>query len=55
MLAQRLSETDEILVRLNGECSAEYKYDGVRVQARPPPREHACAPGARALRHRLPA
>lgn len=33
MLAQRLSEAEEILARLNGGCSAEYKYDGVRVQA----------------------
>jgi len=33
MLAQRLSEAEEILTRLGGECSAEYKYDGVRVQA----------------------
>jgi DNA ligase 1 len=33
MLAQRLSEAEEILARLNGRCSAEYKYDGVRVQA----------------------
>ena len=33
MLAQRLSEADEILAKLGGRCSAEYKYDGVRVQA----------------------
>jgi len=33
MLAQRLSEADEILARLGGQCAAEYKYDGVRVQA----------------------
>ena len=33
MLAQRLSEAEEILARLGGRCSAEYKYDGVRVQA----------------------
>jgi DNA ligase 1 len=33
MLAQRLSETDEILAKLGGKCAAEYKYDGVRVQA----------------------
>jgi DNA ligase 1 len=33
MLAQRLSEADEIMARLGGECSAEYKYDGVRIQA----------------------
>jgi DNA ligase-1 len=33
MLAQRLSGADEILTRLGGECAAEYKYDGVRIQA----------------------
>ena len=33
MLAQRLSEADEILARLGGQCAAEYKYDGIRVQA----------------------
>src|SRR5262245_27967653 len=33
MLAQRLSDAEEILARLGGECAAEYKYDGVRVQA----------------------
>jgi DNA ligase-1 len=33
MLAQRLSEADQILGKLGGRCSAEYKYDGVRVQA----------------------
>src|SRR4051812_914476 len=33
MLAQRLAETDQILARLGGECAAEYKYDGVRIQA----------------------
>jgi DNA ligase-1 len=33
MLAQRLSEADEILARLGGQCAAEYKYDGVRIQA----------------------
>ena len=33
MLAQRLAEADEILARLGGECAAEYKYDGVRIQA----------------------
>ena len=33
MLAQRLSEGPEILAKLGGTCSAEYKYDGVRVQA----------------------
>ena len=32
MLAQRLSEPDEILAKLVT-CAAEYKYDGIRVQA----------------------
>jgi DNA ligase 1 len=33
MLAQRLSEPGEILARLGGRCAAEYKYDGIRLQA----------------------
>jgi DNA ligase-1 len=33
MLAQRLSEPAEILAKLGGTCAAEYKYDGIRVQA----------------------
>ncbi|MBV9093676.1 MAG: ATP-dependent DNA ligase [Streptosporangiaceae bacterium] len=33
MLAQRLSDGPEILAKLGGRCAAEYKYDGVRVQA----------------------
>jgi len=33
MLAQRLAEADQILDRLGGRCAAEYKYDGVRIQA----------------------
>jgi DNA ligase-1 len=33
MLAQRLSDATEILAKLGGTCAAEYKYDGVRVQA----------------------
>jgi DNA ligase 1 len=40
MLAQRLSDAGEILDKLGGECSAEYKYDGVRIQA------HRTADGA---------
>jgi DNA ligase-1 len=40
MLAQRLSEPAEILAKLGGRCAAEYKYDGVRVQA------HKTADGA---------
>jgi DNA ligase-1 len=33
MLAQRMSSTAEILAKLSGRCAAEYKYDGIRVQA----------------------
>jgi DNA ligase-1 len=33
MLAQRLSSTAEVLAKLGGVCAAEYKYDGMRVQA----------------------
>jgi DNA ligase-1 len=33
MLAQRLSSTEEVLAKLGGACAAEYKYDGIRVQA----------------------
>jgi DNA ligase 1 len=33
MLAQRLADAGEILARMGGQCAAEYKYDGVRVQA----------------------
>jgi DNA ligase 1 len=40
MLAQRLSEPAEILARLDGRCAAEYKYDGIRLQA------HRTADGA---------
>ncbi len=40
MLAQRLSDAAEILAKLGGECAAEYKYDGVRIQA------HKTADGA---------
>src|SRR5215216_2425469 len=40
MLAQRLSEPGEILAKLGGTCAAEYKYDGIRVQA------HRTADGA---------
>src|SRR5260370_322215 len=35
MLAQRLSDAAEILAKLGGECAAEYKYDGLPVQAHP--------------------
>jgi DNA ligase-1 len=40
MLAQRLSDAAEILAKLGGECAAEYKYDGMRIQA------HRTADGA---------
>jgi DNA ligase-1 len=40
MLAQRLSEPADILAKLGGTCAAEYKYDGIRVQA------HRTADGA---------
>jgi len=33
MLAQRLADAGQILDRLGGGCAAEYKYDGIRVQA----------------------
>ena len=33
MLAERLSEAKAILAKMNGECAAEYKYDGLRIQA----------------------
>src|SRR5215207_3113641 len=33
MLAQRMSDAAELLGRLGGSCGAEYKYDGVRLQA----------------------
>jgi DNA ligase 1 len=40
MLAQRLSDATEIVAKLGGECAAEYKYDGMRIQA------HRTADGA---------
>ncbi|MEN3357344.1 MAG: ligase 1 [Mycobacteriales bacterium] len=33
MLAQRMSDAAEILAKLGGRCAAEYKYDGIRIQA----------------------
>jgi DNA ligase-1 len=33
MLAQRLPDADQILAKLGGACAAEYKYDGMRIQA----------------------
>jgi len=33
MLAERLSDPKEILEKMNGRAAAEYKYDGLRIQA----------------------
>ena len=33
MLAERLSDPKEILKKMNGRAAAEYKYDGLRIQA----------------------
>jgi DNA ligase-1 len=33
MLAERLSDPNEILEKMNGRAAAEYKYDGLRIQA----------------------
>jgi DNA ligase 1 len=33
MLAQRLSTPADVLAKFGGHCAAEYKYDGIRVQA----------------------
>jgi DNA ligase 1 len=33
MLAERLSDANGILAKMNGKCAAEYKYDGLRIQA----------------------
>ncbi len=33
MLAERLSDPKAILAKMNGRCAAEYKYDGLRIQA----------------------
>ncbi|TMI46738.1 ATP-dependent DNA ligase, partial [Candidatus Bathyarchaeota archaeon] len=33
MLAERLSDPQEILEKMNGSAAAEYKYDGLRIQA----------------------
>ncbi|MEM3754490.1 MAG: DNA ligase, partial [Candidatus Bathyarchaeia archaeon] len=33
MLAERLSSPQEILEKMGGKCSLEFKYDGLRVQA----------------------
>ena len=36
MLAQRLSDADQILAKLGGRCMAEYKYDGMRCRPTAP-------------------
>src|SRR5437016_14391156 len=33
MLAERLSDAQAIMAKMDGECAAEYKYDGLRIQA----------------------
>ncbi len=38
MLAERLSDAAEILGKLAGEAAAEYKYDGLRIQAHVKPK-----------------
>lgn len=37
-LAERLSTLEEILEKLGGRCSAEYKYDGLRIQSQISPK-----------------
>ena len=39
MLAERMSSAEEILERMNGKASAEFKYDGLRIQAHISPNE----------------
>ena len=39
MLAERMSSPEEILERMNGKASAEFKYDGLRIQAHISPNE----------------
>ena len=38
MLAERLSDPEEILEKLGGKAAAEYKYDGLRIQAHVTPK-----------------
>ena len=47
MLAERLSDPKEILAKMNGECAAEYKYDGLRIQA------HISSDGVKLFSRRL--
>jgi DNA ligase-1 len=39
MLSERATTAQEILERLNGRAAAEYKYDGLRIQAHVSPKE----------------
>lgn len=39
MLAERLTTAQEILAKMEGRCAAEYKYDGLRLQAHITPRD----------------
>jgi DNA ligase-1 len=39
MLAERLSDSTEILEKLNGKAAVEYKYDGLRVQVHISPKK----------------
>jgi DNA ligase-1 len=38
-MAERLRNLDEILQKLGGRCAAEYKYDGIRIQAHVSPED----------------
>lgn len=38
MLAERMSSAEETLERMNGKASAEFKYDGLRIQAHVSPK-----------------
>jgi len=38
-MAERLKEIDDIMEKLDGKCAAEYKYDGIRIQAHVSPDE----------------
>ncbi|MCD6529459.1 ATP-dependent DNA ligase [Candidatus Bathyarchaeota archaeon] len=39
MLAERMASVEEILERMNGKASVEFKYDGLRIQAHISPKE----------------
>ncbi|MBU7004387.1 MAG: ATP-dependent DNA ligase [Theionarchaea archaeon] len=38
-MAERLKDLGEIMEKLGGKCAAEYKYDGIRIQAHVSPEE----------------